>query len=344
MREILQGIYEASINQDDLVMATIMQNQGSSPRTAGTKMLIRRDNSIVATIGGGSLEANVILEAGKVFSDKMSRIYHFELTGDDVAQMDMICGGFGDVLLSYIAADDAISHAVFAAALQAASKNEQGWLVTQYSNAGTLRSRYCFIDQFGEKTGDLEIDGESLAAMKGTPGEISIHSEILQNSEILVERVQERRKLILFGGGHVSRETAQLAALVDFEVTVIDDRVEFANAERFPNAQTIVVDDYQHLPDLGIGSQSFVAIITRGHLGDYDVLKSVIQTDAFYIGMIGSRRKREMIYQRLRDEGISQEQIDRVHSPIGLTINGQTPAEIAVSIVAELILERSKIK
>lgn len=344
MKEILQAISDAYDNHQDLVMATIIENVGSSPRAAGTKMLVRRDQSIVGTVGGGRLEANAIQASGAVFENQKSILYHFELTGEDAAKMDMICGGFGDILLTFISSKDEVTKEVFQAALQASNRNEQGWLVTGFKKDGSIQSNYCFIDQFGEKYGDLVIDGQSLAEMKGTPGEISIHSDLLLNSEVLIERIQRRKKLIIFGGGHVARETTRLAEEVDFETVVIDDRIEFANPERFPNAQTIVIEEYSKLPDLGIDAESFVVIVTRGHLGDYDVLKEILKTDAFYVGMIGSRHKRELIYKRLLNEGTTQQQIDRVHSPIGLPINGQTPMEIAVSIVAELILERSRLK
>ena len=161
---------------------------------------------------------------------------------------------------------------------------------------------------------------------------------------MLLEPVHHRCTLLVFGGGHVSLETVRLGNRVDFKTIVVDDREEFANRQRFPESEIVVVPNYLELPDFKIDGETFIVIMTRGHLGDYDVLKKLIGSNAAYIGMIGSRHKREKIYERLRQEGISQGLIDRVHSPIGLAIGGETPAEIAVSVVAELIQERSQLK
>jgi xanthine dehydrogenase accessory factor len=266
------------------------------------------------------------------------------LNGEDAAKSDMICGGSGDVLLVFLPWDDPETTLVFEKALDAAVGNQEGWLITQFRENGVDTNKFCFVDRQGEKTGNLIINGEFLSDMRGTPDQIAIHSDFLLNSEILVEKIKERTKLYIFGGGHVAKETARLADEVSFETIVLDDRAEFANKERFPNSKIMVVPDYKSLPDLPIDHQSFVVILTRGHLGDYDVLKEMLKTDAFYIGMIGSIHKRNLIYERLLNEGVSQKEIDRVHSPIGLPINGETPTEIAISIIAELILERSKLK
>ena len=344
MREILQAIVDAHAGREDLVMATIIDNVGSSPRSAGTKMLIKPDLSIIGTIGGGKLEANAILAAKEVFQSKKSNLFHFILNGEDAAKSDMICGGSGDVLLVFLPWDDPETTLVFEKALDAAVGNQEGWLITQFRENGGDTNKFCFVDKQGEKTGNLIINGEFLSDMRGTPDQIAIHSDLLLNSEILVEKIKERSKLYIFGGGHVAKETARLADEVSFETIVLDDRAEFANKERFPNSKIMVVPDYKSLPDLPIDHQSVVVILTRGHLGDYDVLKEMLKTDAFYIGMIGSIHKRNLIYERLLNEGVSQKEIDRVHSPIGLPINGETPTEIAISIIAELILERSKLK
>ena len=150
--------------------------------------------------------------------------------------------------------------------------------------------------------------------------------------------------MFLFGAGHVAVPTAHIAALVGFRVVVIDDRPEFANAERFPSASRIVVtDDFnQALKGLDIDRDSFIVIVTRGHQFDREVLEQSLKTSAGYIGMISSRKKKEAIFQALIARGFNKERLEEVHSPIGIPIGGETPEEIAVSIVAELIQERSR--
>jgi xanthine dehydrogenase accessory factor len=160
----------------------------------------------------------------------------------------------------------------------------------------------------------------------------------------MIDPVRKVKTLYCFGAGHVAVPTAHLAALVGFRVVVVDDRAEFSNAERFPDAsQTLVIKDfYRALENLEIDSDSFVVIVTRGHQYDRAVLEQALKTNAGYIGMISSRRKRDAIYEYLVSQGVSRGKLDQVHSPIGLDIAAETPAEIAVSIVAELISERNK--
>jgi xanthine dehydrogenase accessory factor len=149
----------------------------------------------------------------------------------------------------------------------------------------------------------------------------------------------------LFGAGHVSRPVAELAAMVDFRTVVLDDRADFANKERFPKAdQIIVVPSYDNLFDgLEIERDSYLVIVTRGHLHDKTVLEQSLRMKAGYIGMIGSKRKQHLLYEELLGKGFTEDDLKRVHNPIGLDINAETPEEIAVSIVAQLILVRSQI-
>ena len=150
-------------------------------------------------------------------------------------------------------------------------------------------------------------------------------------------------RLILCGGGHVSLEVAYIACRLDFEVIVIDDREEFANISRFPMAhQVLCMPFLEALDRLGEGEADYFVILTRGHAYDRHCLEHVLGRRYAYVGMIGSRVKVAAVFSALREAGIPQETLDGVHSPIGLAIGGQTPAEIAVSIAAELVLERAR--
>ena len=137
--------------------------------------------------------------------------------------------------------------------------------------------------------------------------------------------------------------TALMAAMVDFRVIVLDDRPDFANAERFPGVETRVLESFARcFAGIPSGPETFVVIVTRGHAHDADVLAQALRTQAGYIGMIGSRRKRDAVYERLRGQGFSETDLARVHCPIGLEIGAETPEEIAVSINAELVAHRAK--
>ncbi len=160
---------------------------------------------------------------------------------------------------------------------------------------------------------------------------------------LFLEPLRRSSTLYIYGGGHISLDLAWMAERVGFQVIVVDDRKAFANRDRFPMALDVWVVPYKEaLKDVELGYDDFVVIVTRGHLFDLDVLREVIVRSPEYIGMIGSRRKKAMIFGQLQKEGISQKRLDAVHAPIGLDIKAETPAEISISIIAEMIMVRAE--
>lgn len=163
-----------------------------------------------------------------------------------------------------------------------------------------------------------------------------------EGCSVFVERLSPKPQLVILGGGHVAYAVYQLGCLLGFSITVVDDREEFCNAQRFPNADTLCLPFAQALEQLPCDRSTYYVIVTRGHQHDYECLAHLLrQPQGAYLGMIGSRRKRGLVHQALLEEGFTQEQIDTVHSPIGLAIGAQTPEEIAVSIFAEIIQVKS---
>ena len=162
--------------------------------------------------------------------------------------------------------------------------------------------------------------------------------------DVFLEPIKPLPALLIFGGGHISFFLARIGKMVDFHITVIDDRTEFANAERFPEANETIAEDIASVTKrLDVNSASYIVIVTRGHQQDTKVLEWAVRTPAGYIGMIGSKRKIHTAFADLKTKGITQEQLDRVHSPIGLPIGAETPEEIAVSIMAEIIQVRHQL-
>lgn len=156
--------------------------------------------------------------------------------------------------------------------------------------------------------------------------------------EIFLEPVLPEPKILVLGGGHVGQKVAALAKEVGYRVTVVDDRPTFANRELLPTADEIICEDFQvALGKIKIDPATYIVIVTRGHRHDYECLRRVIDSPAAYIGMIGSRRKVKGVKDRLLSEGVTEEMLSRVYAPIGLDIGAETPAEIAVSIIAEII-------
>jgi xanthine dehydrogenase accessory factor len=156
--------------------------------------------------------------------------------------------------------------------------------------------------------------------------------------DVFLEPIKPLPSLIIFGGGHISFFLARIGKMVDFRVTIIDDRPEFANPERFPEVDETICEDLATVMNkLEINSSSYIVIVTRGHQNDEQVLQWAAKTNAGYLGMIGSKRKIKTSFDYLKTKGITQKQLDRVHSPIGLAIGAETPEEIAVAIMAEII-------
>ncbi|RME84482.1 MAG: hypothetical protein D6775_05355 [Caldilineae bacterium] len=157
--------------------------------------------------------------------------------------------------------------------------------------------------------------------------------------ELFVEVQQRPPHLIIVGAGHIAQPLCRLAKICDFRVTVIDDRTQFANPDRFPDADRIIAADIrQTVRDMPMDQDTYVVLVTRGHSLDVECLLEIIDRPLAYIGMIGSRRRISAVFSLLtREQGIPQESLDRVHAPIGLPIGAETPAEIALCIMAEII-------
>lgn len=343
MKKFIQNICSQLESGNDLILASIVESSGSTPRSSGSKMTIMRDGSIDGTIGGGLVEALVQKEAAKLFeTDKNTVLFKdFDLSNELAANADMICGGQVSVMLEHLPADDK-TIAAFTSVDKSMRKGKHAVMFT-VTEGNLIKERetvrpccqlpaLLFVDE-SEATKMLEN-----ALKSGTPV-MEKCGEVL----LITEAFIPQHDLFIFGAGHVSRPTAELASSVNFRTIVVDDRDDFANEGRFPQANEIhVLPNFENaFANLEVNAHSFIIIVTRGHLHDKTVLAQALKTPACYVGMIGSSKKRNAIYDALRDEGVTQAEIDRCHCPIGLSIGAQTPEEIAVSIMAELIQKRA---
>lgn len=232
-------------------LATIVNVQGSIPSFRTAKMLVRDDGSILGTIGGGCVEAEVWQAAREVMEQEKPRTLTFNLNQNPKYDTGLVCGG-------------------------------------------TL--------------------------------------------EIFVEPVVPAAVLYIFGAGHIALNIYKVARIAGFEVVIVDDRETYANSERFPEAREIYAEEFEQIfPKLSPDESSFIVIVTRGHRDDMRALRWAVDTQARYIGMIGSKRKVITIYRELESQGVAPEKFDSVHAPVGLDIGAVAPEEIAVAIVAEMI-------
>jgi len=330
---------------EDLVVASILSRTGSAPRIAGTKMLIRANRDIFGTIGGGLVEARVQEAARDTFKSGEPSLFAFDMSGLNAADMDMICGGQVEVLLEPIAAskDNRTFFHAWYEALDAGRDCRMVTPLTNNSRSDAMPER-CLLHGNGICFGPVPLP-EELRRDLLQPTEGRRHAIIVtvDQKEYFVEPCTVPTTLFLFGAGHVSQPTAALGAMVGFRTVVLDDREAFANRERFPQADDVrVLTSFDSCIDkLPIDRNSYVVIVSRGHRHDQDLLRQALGTDAAYVGMIGSLSKRDKIYRNLLAEGFTQQALDKVYSPIGLNIGAETPAEIAVSIIGELVRVRA---
>jgi xanthine dehydrogenase accessory factor len=368
MNVLLQDLIKLLKQDESIVLATIVTSNGSAPRTAGAQMIVRKDGSIRGTIGGGLLEAQVLKAAASVFQTRGSVVKEFHFTGNDAANMDMICGGWQEILLEYLDGSDAAVEAFFNETFACIQKRQKVWKVTALPGSDLNPAVRCWLVKMDGSFIENVDSGGATRPLNPFLVEASSHADgvldlnlqgvrvnlaNLHNPQVistesdtryLVEPADIYGTVFIFGAGHVSQKLALLTGMVGFRTIVLDDRPEFANRQRFESADEIIVIDTfkEAFKGLEVDPDSSLIIVTRGHLNDAVVLEQALTTKAGYVGMIGSKRKREMVYQELLERGTTAESLKRVHSPIGLPIEADSPEEIAVSITAELIQERAK--
>jgi xanthine dehydrogenase accessory factor len=336
-------------------LATIVAQQGSAPRSLGTSFLVLADGGIWGTIGGGLLEAQVILAAGRALEQGRAELLDFQLSGADAAQSEMICGGRLQVYLEPQLPGDPQAADFWGLASQAAGQGPA--LMATLLRPGPLQGlagrRFLWRGGGlawpppGEASVGLPADLLNVIKSMGTKSQPWLwvgSSQSPAGEFYFLEPIFDQPVVYICGGGHISLYLAPLVKMVGFEVVVIDDRPEFAEQTRFATADQVLVRDFGIVfKDLAIGPNAYLVIVTRGHLHDKEVLAQALAHPVAYVGMIGSRRKRQLIYQALEAEGIGPERLAQVHSPIGLAIGAETPEEIAISIVAELIAVRASV-
>ena len=351
MEDIYSEIVKVLEKKEKVALATLITRVGSAPRAVGAKYLIKGDGTSFGSIGGGCVEAEVWQEAQKVMEKREGMILHFDLTSEQLAEGGLICGGNINIFLEPLR-EEFLN--IYQEAARIKQKGGSAILATLVSVDGAFpkgEGSKVLMKTPGEKVGSL-LGGAELEKKILSEGEVSLKErkpKVLvlgsenRRMEILLEPIFSEPTVYLFGGGHISEQVVPLAKRVHFKVVVIDDREMFANRNRFPEADEVIVSEFENCFDkLNIDGSSYIVIVTRGHLYDGHVLEQAVKSKARYIGMIGSKKKIRTLYHNLMEKGMKKEVLDRVHAPIGIDINSETPEEIAVSIVAQLIKVRGE--
>lgn len=342
-------------------LATLVRSSGSVPMSRRAKMLVRADGTTLGTVGGGCLEREVWACARDVIRGGGPQTFRCSLSAEDVLSGGLVCGGTVDVFLQPVGgAAMAGVYRQIGALLAEGGRAVLATVVASGDIAGVQAGDLLLVGPEGAVLGGVEsaplrraVSAEASCVLREgvprlyafAPGEMVLAERPPAGAPgtglLFLEPVAPAPTLYLFGGGHVGLATAQIAALVGLRVVVVDDREAFANRERFPWADEVVVAGFGGVfEQLRVDESSYVVCVTRGHQYDEVVVEQALRTPAGYIGMIGSRRKVALLFDRLRARGASEADLARVHAPIGLEIGADTPEEIAVSIVAQIIAVR----
>lgn len=347
MKEVIQGAIELLNQGQPCVLATVVRTKGSTPQKAGAMLLVREDGTGMGTLGGGCVEGDIWFAAKEIMRLGGGPEFKDYFLNEDVAARDgLVCGG-----TMYFYLDPVWETTEFLAMATEIARaydggNPVGLATVVNTPAGSNNLGAKLLLRFDGSVvgslGDPRLDSQAIEIARRV-AELGSNESLITNdgTEIFVEGFTTPPTLVMVGGGHVGKATADLAHTLGYRVFVVDDRPEFANEGRFPYAEQIVVapyDDWSSQVSLNVNS--FIVVATRGHRYDDMALESALAAPSRYIGLLGSRRKTLMIYQRLVSQGTPVDRLKQVRSPIGLDIGALTPEELAVSILSEIIMVR----
>lgn len=343
MQTVWQALNALLGNGESVVAAAIVSKDGSAPGPAGARMFVRDNADLLGTVGGGPLEGKTITEAAAVMAHGRPTILPIDLSGEIGDDSDAICGGMVHVFLERIDPTDA-AKALFSRLEAEIAANRTCLLVSPLNAHGDTEGERLLLASdgrvlAGQAQGELPTIIANRARGVLSPTVLSYGLD-----QYFLEPFAAKDTVVICGAGHIARPTAQIAAMAGFRVVVLDDREEFADPDRFPLADEVTV-----LPSFDdcfagrtLDSDTSVVIVSRCHKQDRKILTQALRTPAGYIGMIGSSHKVGAVLAEQVAGGVPRARVAKVHAPIGLPIGGDTPSEIAVSIVAQLIQERTQ--
>lgn len=357
MREIYQKVIELIESDEIGAYCTVVETKGSTPQKPGSKLLILPDLRNVGTLGGGCVEAEARRQAIGLMQGGNPRLLDFQLDSDYGWDDGLICGGNMKIFIDLPRTEE---DSLILTRLQELSEAKIPLVSTTVVKSEIdhiqVGAKMLFPAN-GEKVGSLgdaaletALQDELIEVLeKDAPGVFRWQPEDSDDREgavwVFMDAVQPRPTLLIAGAGHVGQALCHLGKWLGFNVAIVDDRVDFASEERLPEADEIIIGDIaEELRKYPVDHLTYAVVVTRGHQHDEEALHSVIESNARYVGLIGSRRKIKLIYDDLRDLGIPEERLAKVYAPIGLDINSKTVPEIAVSIAAQLIQVRNSTK
>ena len=347
----MQDVFHEAVNllekDEQLVMATVIRTKGSTPQKPGAKLLVRKDGTGVGTLGGGCVEGDIWYAASQLMRRGGDAQYReYELNEDLAAEDGLVCGGTMFFLI-----DPVYRPAQYLDIAKEVDEAYEGGpsvalasLIRTSNGRGSIGSKL-FIREDGStegSLGDLRLDHDAVKRARNLMAMGRNEYVITEEGvEYFIEAYTTPPELVICGGGHVSRALASHAKPLGFRLFITDDREEFANPQRFPEADIVIGKKPEDaLKELPINANTFIVVATRGHRFDNVALAAAAETPARYVGLMGSKRKTILIYEDLVRMGLNEERLREIRSPIGLDIHARTPEEIAISIMGEILMYR----
>lgn len=339
MRDILPDLDRWRSEDQAIALATVVQTWGSSPRRAGAKMALTLDGKITGSVSGGCVEGAVYEAGVDVLKSNRPQLLHFGVADETAWQVGLACGGSIDIFVK------PLDEAFFRALRSVLVEEKSAVLMTVVRGPDELLGREMLVEENGAVTGSLpsELNEKALAAAReALPQGVSHRAMLNEDVEVFIELLAPPPTLIAVGGVHITIALMAIAKTLGYRTVVIDPRSAFGNEARFPTVDRLIQrwpeDAFQEVP---LTRSTAVAMLTHDPKLDDPALKIALSSAAFYVGALGSKATQAKRRQRLLEEGLTEEHLNRLHGPIGLKIGAGTPEEIALSIMAEVVSARN---
>ena len=343
MVELISKIEEWVEKGKPFALATVIKTWGSSPRPIGSPMIISQDLEMAGSVSGGCVEGDVIKESIAVLESGKGKKLSYGIADEDAWTVGLSCGGKIDVYVERFIAFDELGEEkrVWQKLYECIKNNDPCILATKIIDGKTSHS---LITPDGNLTGD-RVDGLSSEALRAYNERN--HQQVEIAGEIYFLQIFPRKsRMLIIGAAHITVDLVQLASMYDFETVVIDPRGIFSNKTQFSTPPDQIYEKYpaEVFPDYDLDAYTYAVVLSHDPKIDDNALHILLRSDVAYIGALGSRKTQAKRVKRLSDAGFSEEEIGRIHSPVGIDIKAKTPREIALSIMGEVILEKNRMR
>jgi xanthine dehydrogenase accessory factor len=341
MYDIIDTVERWLSERKPVVLATVTATWGSSPRQAGAKMAVTPDLEMVGSVSGGCVENAVLEEALTTLEDGKPRLLHYGVSDDSAWEVGLACGGRMSVYV------EPLDHAWWTAIVDTSRHNRSAVTVTVVD--GPSAGQWLLMDAnlgvtYSAASTSQVRDILQQEAQQALRVRRKTSCATVGDLELLIDVHRPQPRLVIIGGAHVAQALCRLAQVLGYEVVVIDPRSAFATPERFPGVKMLshLYPD-KVLPELDLDTETYVAVLTHDPKIDDPALSVALASPAPYVGVMSSSRSHRLRIERLTKAGVDPALLGRIHTPIGLRIGAQTPEEIALSVMAQIVAVRNGI-